>query len=44
MTEKATVELPEELIRQVQTVASRTQRSFDEVLAEWIGRVACVRG
>jgi hypothetical protein len=38
MTTKVTVELPEELIRQVQTVASRTQRSFDEVLAEWIRR------
>lgn len=36
MTEKMTVELPEELIQQVQQVASRTQRSFDEVLAEWI--------
>jgi len=36
MTEKVIVELPEELIQQVQTVASRTQRSFDEVLAEWI--------
>ena len=36
MTEKVTVELPEELIQQVQTVANRTHRSFDEVLAEWI--------
>ncbi len=36
MVEKVTVELPEELIQQVQTVARRTQRSFDEVLAEWI--------
>jgi hypothetical protein len=38
MTEKVTVELPEELIRQVRTAATRTNRSFDEVLAEWIRR------
>jgi len=36
MTEKVTVELPGDLIQQVRTVADRTQRSFDEVLAEWI--------
>ena len=36
MTEKVTVELPEELVRQVQTAARRTHRSFDEVLAQWI--------
>jgi len=36
MTEKVTVELPEELVRQVQTTAERTQQSFDEVLAQWI--------
>src|SRR5437660_11914479 len=36
MTEKVMVELPSELIHQVQTVANRTQRSFDDVLAEWI--------
>jgi hypothetical protein len=39
MTEKVMVELPEELIRQVQTAAQRTHCSFDEVLAQWI-RVA----
>jgi len=38
MVEKVTVELPEELVRQVRTAASRTHRSFDEVLAEWIRR------
>lgn len=38
MTEKVTVELPQELVRQVRAVAHRTQRSFDEVLAEWAGR------
>jgi uncharacterized protein (DUF433 family) len=36
MTAKVTVELPEELIQQIRTVAGRTQRSFDEVLAEWL--------
>jgi hypothetical protein len=36
MTEKVTVELPEELIRQVKTTAQRTHCSFDEVLAQWI--------
>ncbi len=36
MAEKVTVELPEELIQQVQAVARRAHRSFDDVLAEWI--------
>src|SRR5438874_13672142 len=36
MAEKVTVELPEELVHQVRTVATHTHRSFDEVLAEWI--------
>ena len=36
MTEKVTVELPDELVRQVQTAARRTHRSFDEVLVQWI--------
>ncbi len=36
MAEKVTVELPDELVRQVRTAASRTHRSFDEVLAEWL--------
>ena len=36
MTAKVTVELPEELIQQIRTAADRTQRSFDEVLAEWL--------
>jgi hypothetical protein len=36
VAEKVTIELPDELIQQVRTVASRTHRSFDEVLAEWI--------
>jgi predicted transcriptional regulator len=36
MAEKVTIELPEELVQQVRTVASRTHRSFDEVLADCI--------
>jgi hypothetical protein len=36
MAEKVTVELPDELVQQVRSVARRTQRSFDEVLVEWI--------
>jgi hypothetical protein len=31
-----TVELPEELIHQVQAVVSHTHRSFDELLADWV--------
>lgn len=38
MAEKVTVELPEELIQQVQTAASRSHRSFDEVVTEWLRR------
>ena len=38
MTEKVTVELPQDLIQQIEAVARRTQRSFDDVLAEWIRR------
>jgi hypothetical protein len=36
MAQKVTVELPDELVQQVRTVASRTHRSFDEVLADWV--------
>ena len=38
MTEKVTVELPEDVAQKVRTVAARTQRSFDEVLAELVRR------
>jgi hypothetical protein len=38
MTEKVTLELPEDLAQQARSVAARTQRSFDEVLVEWIRR------
>ena len=31
MTEKVVIELPEDIIQQVRTVAAHTQRSFDEV-------------
>jgi len=36
MVERVTIEIPEDLIQQVRTVASRTHRSIDEVLAEWL--------
>jgi hypothetical protein len=38
MPEKVTIELPEDIAQQVRTVAARTQRSFDEVLVDWIRR------
>jgi hypothetical protein len=38
MSEKITIDLPEDIAQQVRTVAARTQRSFEEVLVEWIRR------
>jgi hypothetical protein len=38
MAEKVTVELPEDLAQQVRAIAARTQRSFEEVLVDWIRR------
>jgi hypothetical protein len=38
MTEKVTIELPEDIAQQVRTVAAHTQRTVDEVLVEWIRR------
>jgi hypothetical protein len=38
MSERLTVELPDELVRQIRATALQTQRSFDDVLAEWIRR------
>jgi hypothetical protein len=38
MTEKVTIELPEDVAQQVRTVAARTRRSFDEVLVDWVRR------
>jgi hypothetical protein len=38
MAEKVLVELPDDLAQKVRTVAARTQRSFAEVLVDWIRR------
>lgn len=38
MSEKVTIELPDDLARQVRALAERTQRSFDDVLVDWIRR------
>jgi hypothetical protein len=38
MAEKVLVEIPEDLAQQVRTVAARTQRSFADVLVDWIRR------
>jgi hypothetical protein len=38
---KVTIELPEDIADEVRSLASRTQRSFDEVLVDWIRRVGC---
>ena len=40
MTTKMTVELPDDLIRDVRAEAARMRRSFDDVLAEWIRRAS----
>ena len=39
MTEKVTIELPEEVAQQVRTIAAHTQRSFEDVLLDWIRRI-----
>jgi hypothetical protein len=38
MSVKVTVELPDELARKAQSVASQTRRRFEDVLLEWLGR------
>jgi hypothetical protein len=38
MSEKVTVELPEELAQRASAVAAQTRRRFEDVLVEWIGR------
>jgi hypothetical protein len=38
MSEKVTVELPEELAQRVRAVAAQTHRRFEEVLVEWLDR------
>jgi len=39
MAEKVTIGFPKDMADQVRTVAARSQRSFDEVLVDWIRRV-----
>ncbi len=36
MAETVTLELPEDLVRQVRVIAERTQRSVDQVLLDWV--------
>jgi len=38
MSEKVTVELPEELAQRARAVAAQTRRRFEEVVVEWITR------
>jgi hypothetical protein len=38
MTEKVTVELPEELAQRARAVAAQTQQPFEDVLVEWMER------
>jgi hypothetical protein len=38
MSEKVTVELPEELAQRARAVAAQTCRPFEEVVVEWIAR------
>jgi hypothetical protein len=38
MTEKVTIELPEELAQRARAVAAQTQQPFEEVLVEWMER------
>jgi hypothetical protein len=38
MSEKVTVELPEELAQRARALASQARRGFEEVLVEWIDR------
>ncbi|NUQ65073.1 MAG: hypothetical protein HUU20_21625 [Pirellulales bacterium] len=38
MAERVTLDLPSELAERVRVVAARTQRRFEEVLVDWIGR------
>jgi hypothetical protein len=38
MSEKILVELPDDVAQQLRAIAARSQRSFDEVLVDWIRR------
>lgn len=40
MTEKVTIELPENLVRRARAIAARDGRPVEEILAEWIDRAA----
>jgi len=40
MSETVTLELPEPVIRSAKEVAARTQRRLEDVLMDWIDRVA----
>jgi predicted transcriptional regulator len=40
MSESVTVQLPDELARQMRAVANRTRRPLEEVLLEWLRRAA----
>lgn len=40
MNEVVTIELPEQLVRNVRAIASRTQRRLEDVLVEWIDQAA----
>jgi hypothetical protein len=40
MSEKVTVELPEELARRAHAIAAQTSRPVEDVLVEWIHRAA----
>ena len=40
MSEKVTVDLPEDLARRAHAVAAQTRRPVEEVLVEWLNRAA----
>lgn len=40
MSQPVTIELPDELVRQAQTIAEKTHRQVEDILVEWIGRGA----
>ncbi len=40
MSEKVTVELPDDLAQRVRAAAARSSRRLEDVLLEWIGRAA----
>jgi hypothetical protein len=40
MAEKVTIELPDDILKQVRMVAAGTQRTQDEVLLDWVRRAS----